>query len=49
MSIVITGNPGVGKHTITKKIAEKLELSILDINSIAKDAGLFEKIKTHMI
>ncbi len=45
MSIVITGNPGVGKHTITKEIAEKLELSILDINSIAKDAGLFEKNK----
>ena len=45
MSIVITGNPGVGKHTITEKIAEKLELSILDINSIAKDAGLFEKNK----
>jgi len=45
MSIVITGNPGVGKHTITQKIAEKLELSILDINSIAKDAGLFEKNK----
>ena len=45
MSIVITGNPGVGKHTITEKIAEKLELPILDINSIAKDAGLFEKNK----
>ncbi len=43
MSIIITGNPGVGKHTITQEIAEKLELSILDINSIAKDAGLFEK------
>lgn len=45
MSIVITGNPGVGKHTITQKIAEKLELSIIDINNIAKDAGLFEKNK----
>ena len=45
MSIVITGNPGVGKHTITEEIAEKLELPILDINSIAKDAGLFEKNK----
>jgi len=45
MSIVITGNPGVGKHTITQEIAEKLELPILDINSIAKDAGLFEKNK----
>ena len=45
MSIVITGNPGVGKHTITQEIAEKLELSIIDINSIAKEAGLFEKNK----
>ena len=45
MLIVITGNPGVGKHSITKEIAKKLELSILDINSIAKDAGLFEKNK----
>jgi len=45
MSIVITGNPGVGKHTITQEIAEKLELSIMDINSIAKNAGLFEKNK----
>jgi len=43
MSIVITGNPGVGKHTITQKIAEKLELAIIDINNIAKDEGLFEK------
>lgn len=43
MSIVITGNPGVGKHTITHKIAEKLELSIIDINKIAKDSGLFER------
>jgi adenylate kinase len=43
MSIVITGNPGVGKHTITQKIAEKLELSIIDINSIARDAGLFKR------
>ncbi len=43
MSIIITGNPGVGKHTITQKIAEKLELTIIDINSIAKNAGLFEK------
>jgi len=43
MSIVITGNPGVGKHTITQEIAEKLELSIIDINTIAKDEGLFEK------
>jgi adenylate kinase len=43
MSIVITGNPGVGKHTITQEIADKMKLSVLDINSIAKDSGLFEK------
>jgi len=43
MSIVITGNPGVGKHTITQEIAEKMKLSIIDINTIAKDLGLFEK------
>ena len=43
MSIVITGNPGVGKHTIAKEIAEDLELNILDINKTAKDEGLFGK------
>ena len=43
MSIVITGNPGVGKHTITEKISEKLNFPIMDINIIAKDLGLFEK------
>ena len=43
MSIVITGNPGVGKHTITQLIADKMKLSIIDINKIAKDSNLFEK------
>ena len=43
MSVVITGNPGVGKHTITHEIADKLKLSVIDINTIAKDSGLFEK------
>ena len=43
MSIVITGNPGVGKHTIAKEISKHLKLSISDINSIARDVGLFEK------
>ena len=43
MSIVITGNPGVGKHTITQQIADRMKLSIVDINKIAKDSGLFEK------
>lgn len=43
MSIVITGNPGVGKHTITQLIADKMKLPIIDINKIAKDSELFEK------
>ena len=43
MSIVITGNPGVGKHTITQLIADKMKFSIIDINEIAKDSELFEK------
>ena len=43
MSIVITGNPGVGKHTITEKISEKLNFPIVDINNVAKELGLFEK------
>jgi adenylate kinase len=43
MSIVITGSPGVGKHTITHEIADRLKLSVLDINAIAKDSGLFEE------
>lgn len=45
MSIVITGNPGVGKHTVVKELAEKLNLVIIDINKIAKDANLYEKIE----
>ena len=40
--MVITGNPGVGKHTTAKEIIRHLELSILDINTIARDSGLFE-------
>ena len=43
MSIVITGNPGVGKHTITQLISDKMKLSIIDINKIAKDSELFER------
>ncbi|MFB5621210.1 MAG: AAA family ATPase, partial [Nitrosopumilus sp.] len=43
MSIVITGNPGVGKHTITQEIAEKMRLPIIDINTVAKESDLFEK------
>lgn len=43
MSYVITGNPGVGKHTIAKEISKKLHLPIIDINKIAKEFELLEK------
>ena len=43
MSIVITGTPGVGKHTIGNELSQKLELEIIDINKIAKNSGLFEE------
>ena len=43
MSFVITGSPGVGKHTLTKEISKLLNLPIFDINEIAKEGELFEK------
>ncbi|WP_428325348.1 adenylate kinase family protein [Nitrosopumilus sp.] len=43
MSIVITGTPGVGKHTIGKEFSQKSKLDIVDINEVAKKSGLFEK------
>lgn len=43
VSIVITGNPGVGKHTIAKELSQKMQFEIVDINQVAKDSGLFEK------
>lgn len=33
--LIITGNPGVGKHTNAKIIAERLEAEIIDINKVA--------------
>jgi len=43
MSLVITGTPGVGKHTIAKEIGKILNLPIIDINEIAKKFNLLEK------
>lgn len=40
---VITGNPGVGKHTVAKMVAKKLDLELIDINKIAINARVFEK------
>jgi adenylate kinase len=43
MSFVITGSPGVGKHTIAKEIVKELQLPIIDINKITREYGLLEK------
>ena len=43
MSLVITGNPGVGKHTIANIIATKLNSEICDINKIALESNFYEK------
>jgi adenylate kinase len=37
LRFVITGNPGVGKHTSAKIIAEKINAEIIDINDVAID------------
>lgn len=41
--IVITGNPGVGKHTISKKLSQKIGFSILDLNQIAIRNKVYQK------
>ncbi|RNJ76182.1 MAG: shikimate kinase [Nitrosopumilus sp. D6] len=42
MPIVITGNPGVGKHTTARMLADRLGIALVDINCVAKDSGLAE-------
>ena len=37
LRLVITGNPGVGKHTSAKVIAERINAEIIDINKVAID------------
>ena len=37
LRLVITGNPGVGKHTSAKIIAERINGEIIDINEVAID------------
>ena len=43
MSIAITVNPGLRKHTIAKKISQKLNFPIIDINILAKESEVIEK------
>ncbi len=41
--LVITGNPGVGKHTSARLVAKKTGAEIIDINSIAIEEGAIVK------
>jgi adenylate kinase len=43
LRFVITGNPGVGKHTSAKIIAEKIDAEIIDINDVAIDNNATRK------
>ena len=43
MSLVITGNPGVGKHTIANEIMKYEDYDLLDINKIAIESNNIEK------
>lgn len=45
-SIVITGTPGTGKHTIANRIANMLELPLIDINKVAQNSGFLDDIDT---
>jgi len=38
--LVLTGNPGVGKHTVAEYLAKTLDYEIVDINKEALKAGM---------
>ena len=43
LSKVITGNPGVGKHTVAKQLAKRLNLDLININKVAIQERVFEE------
>jgi adenylate kinase len=43
LKLVITGNPGVGKHTSAKIVAQKLDAEIIDLNNVAIDGDAIAK------
>ena len=46
VNLVITGNPGVGKHTIAELfLKHDTSYQILDINKFAIEKGLGEKVE----
>jgi adenylate kinase family enzyme len=49
LRFVITGNPGVGKHTTAKIIAEKTHAEIIDINKVAIDNNAIGRLITGLM
>ncbi len=43
MNLIITGNPGVGKHTIAAQIMKNEDYDMIDINKIAIESNYIEK------
>ncbi|MEM0030105.1 MAG: adenylate kinase family protein [Candidatus Nitrosocaldus sp.] len=40
MRLVITGTPGVGKHTVSSIVAHRLGMRLIDINAIAMNSAI---------
>jgi len=49
LKLVITGNPGVGKHTSAKIIAQRLGAEVIDINKIALEKNAIAEKTAHGI
>lgn len=45
--LVVTGNPGAGKHTSARIVAKKLGAEIVDINTVAIDGGAVAQKTEH--
>ena len=45
MSLIITGNPGVGKHTIADEFLKTEDYDLVDINKIAIESNHIEEGK----
>lgn len=43
MRLLLTGTPGVGKHTVTRMFAEMSPSVTFDLNEVARDNGLIEE------
>ncbi len=49
MRIVITGTPGIGKHTVARALAKRLKMSIVDINEVALRNAIIGKDDSYIV